>query len=173
MEIQVYSGDIPPHVLKGVAELYRQVFSGPPRFESYSEESALEEMRKFTDAGADLIVVVNDEKVLAACALGLPLDKYYNSAELIEKGAPADSYYFANLWTHPQFRNQGLGSSLHAAREEQARARGHRVATVRCRADNATNLGLLARAGFKEIARYESTIAGSVAERVVLAKELA
>ena len=68
-------------------------------------------------------------------------------------------------------RGRGLGVFMVNAFCALAAAQGFTGAIVRCRAENAAMLAVLARAGFTEIERYRAELGGVTCERVVLHKK--
>jgi RimJ/RimL family protein N-acetyltransferase len=165
-----YKNHIDDNMLYQLAEIYIECFTGPPRYEDWNNEKALAELKKYIDAGADFIVVVNNAHEAMAFAIGMPLINFYNYQELVSNGAKENSYYFNTSCTKTKYRKQGLGLSLHNKRLELGEQKGFNTFCVRVRSDNDTNIHLLNKLGFSEISSYTSTLAGSTAKRLILEK---
>lgn len=170
MKINVFSERLSDRLLQQCAEIWVTCFTGPPRFENWTIESATEELQKYLTQRGDFILAMPGEDSVAAFAVGLPVTDHYGGADLIAAGAHPQSYYFVALGTRPELRRQGLGAALHKRREEEGIKRGYSVMTVRVRSDNDDNLRLLERAGFTESGRYQASIGESIAERLIMTK---
>lgn len=170
MRIRTYDRTIPTELLSQCADIWVDCFTGPPRFENWTRESAQEELRKYLESSSDFVLAQPDEHTVAAFGIGVPVAKHYGGVDLIAAGAHPESYYFVALGTKPEYRRQGLGALLLEAREALGRERGYSVMTVRLRADSEEILRLLTRAGFTETGRYHASIGDSLAERLIMTK---
>ncbi|MGD9682244.1 MAG: N-acetyltransferase family protein [Candidatus Obscuribacterales bacterium] len=173
--IQHYQDTVPDDVLEQVVDIYLACFTGPPRFETWTRQEVRNHILAFMTAGGDVFVVFDSESAdgkIATFAIGIPMADYFGKEEVLAHGVPEDSYYFAELGTRPECRGRGYGAILHRLREDRAVQRGFTRLSVRVRKDNDVNIKLLERAGFAAVADYRGEIAGSVAEKFLLVKEI-
>lgn len=174
-KIQHYLDPIPEDVLEQVVDIYLACFTGPPRFETWTRQEVRDHIQAFLTAGGDVFVVTDPDSEsgkIATFAIGIPMADYFGKEEILAHGVPEDSYYFAELGTRPDCRGRGCGSVLHRRREARAIERGFSRLSVRVRKDNDVNIKLLERAGFAAVADYRGEIAGSVAEKFLLVKDI-
>ncbi len=171
MKLTIFNGDVPEVVLDEMVEIYIECFTGPPRFETWTPAEVRSHMRQLLDGGADAFIITEDEEI-EAFALGIGMGDYFNKKTLIEQGASEDSYYFTELGTRQKCRGKGYGTSLHQAREDEARRKGFKLLNVRVRQDNETNIKLLTRLGFEQVGEYTGSIKGSESVRLILEKKL-
>lgn len=172
-KIEHYLDPIPEEILEQVVDIYLACFTGPPRFETWTRQEVREHVQAFLMAGGDVFVITDPESgKIATFAIGIPMADYFGKEEILAHGVPEDSYYFAELGTRPDCRGRGYGSILHRRREARAVERGFSRLSVRVRKDNEVNIKLLERAGFAAVADYRGEIAGSVAEKLLLVKDI-
>ncbi|MCA9802035.1 MAG: GNAT family N-acetyltransferase [Cyanobacteria bacterium HKST-UBA02] len=174
MKTQTYQENLPEEALEQIVDIYLACFTGPPRFETWTRQEVRNHLLAFKKGGADFLVVTDSEEdgKIASFAIGIPMVDYFGKEEILAYGIPEDSYYFAELGTRPECRGRGYGATLHRSREARAVERGFTRLSVRVRKDNDVNIKLLERAGFAAVADYRGEIAGSVAEKFLLVKEI-
>lgn len=172
MRIESYRLDVPDFVMEQIADIYIECFTGPPRFEKWDKTEVMAHLGKLLAGDADVYVVVEGDEEIVSFGIGVPMTGYFNANELIENGVHPESYYFAELATREAARGKGYGAALQLRREQSALERGHRVLSVRVRADNDITINLLKRNGFSKVGVYEGDIKGSHFERLLMEKSI-
>jgi len=130
--------------------LYKEVFSGAPFYERFTNEEVASIYDDLMQQNGFLCCVIHQGQLIAF-GTGMPLAQL--SAELRQICQkylpPEDAFYNSDVATHPDYRNQGIGSTLIEKRLGYARNKGYRYSVFRTNREGSMSAPLYQRLGFQ------------------------
>lgn len=159
------------------ATIFAESFRAPPWNEQWSIESASAALTADEKSGAIFVGAFSTSGALIGLGVGIALSASECGRDLVQSGklnaaCATQCFYNMDLCVTPEWRKRGVGEELVRLRLELARTGGFKYVLTRTRFDNDSMLRLIARSGFREVARQNAVTGGIPSERIVFMKEI-
>ncbi|MEW6617322.1 MAG: GNAT family N-acetyltransferase [Patescibacteria group bacterium] len=138
--------------------LYKEVFAGPPYFESYTDEYVEHEVwnKHLENDGQIFLALAPDGSVIGfGCVL--PAKKSWESGEFLEENRHRLPFeletacYMSEIGVHADYRKRGIGTSLIQARVECAKKNGFDTYVMRTALEGSNSKNMYENFGAKII----------------------
>ena len=168
MQLDFYTERYPPEVEPAIVDLFISTFSAPPRNETWDLESASAYICEHYGPSTILATISSDAGIIGFC-YGMSLRDSSKAKEIYEHARIMDGFYLADIAISHECRGSGYGRSLLEAFLAEV-AKSHQHCIARTREDAHAIRHLFTSVGFVERGRYQATIAGSTASRLIYLK---
>jgi len=161
--------------LEQMARIYMEAFNGAPWNESWTLDTAREELLACLRKKHDFFLSYEeDTNNLAGFAIGWRFGRSQSEteAEFMKLGVSPGAYYLSELVTDRAFRRQGVATGIFDFLERTLQEDFVPQLSLRTRVDNVALLGILHRRSYDNHGSYEATTGGVESARVVLSKTL-
>ncbi len=171
---------------EGLIVLYREAFSGPPYFESFTSSEASEILEELLRAeGSNCLVAYLDKKIIGFCG-GFRVDQdeeVKKSLNAVARINPVKTFYLAELAVKEKYRKQGCGTELVRTLLDYESFRNiFPTILTRTQAQNSNSIRIFKRTGFVMLpdltqrvetwVSYNGNRIKEVQERIFLEKKL-
>ncbi len=162
--------------LRGFINVFREVFSGPPYFRVFEEDSRLLQRvwKPYITKGTIVLALDNEEVIGFGC--GIPLLKASGGVSkflkhfLSQAGAQFDlrtTWYMAELGVLPEYRRRGIGSELIRRRLCVAQLSGHQKYVVSTTTNGSNSAPIYLKAGAIPLPFTQSAIMSSITREAI------
>lgn len=139
-------------------KLYKEVFAGPPYFESYTDEYVAENVwDKHFDNDGWVFLAINREDLVVGFGCALPAKRSWESGQFLCKNMSnlpfelEKTCYMSEVGTHIDYRKKGIGTKLIKARSDFAREKGYITYTMRTALNGSNSESMYIKFGAKVI----------------------